>query len=574
MIRPLGHVLLGLILPAVLAAQQETMTRAIDLERRGNYAAAAEAYRAVLAVKPGDPAALLGLERALLPINRSAEILPQVRAALAANPSSGALYGVALRAWAAADEPDSMRAVAEGWARVAPGDEAPYREWGAAALARQDHVGAAAAYARGRERLRRPDALAAEIALLAIADGDYPTALREWLPTVRRLPGFRPTALASLALAPAPVRPELLQQLRRESDLVARRLEAELRARWGDPVGALETLEPLPADSAVAVEALRGLIEQLRPLPTRDGRETLGRALEALARRSPESQASRLRLEAAQAYSAAGDREAARRMLAGVADDRSAQGTVAAGAAATLVTVLVAEGELDEAARRLTEVEQSLPGDEVAALRRKIVEGWVQAGQLDQADSLLGADSTIDGIALAGKIRLYRGDLAGAIERFKVAGPYAGDRVEATKRTMLLGLLQPIEADSLPALGHAMLQLAQGDTTRALPELEQVAATLPPAKGGAELRLLAGRLAGATGKSDDAERLFLAAATPDAPATAPAAELALAELLLAQDRRADAIPRLEHLILTYPTSALVPQARRTLDAARGAVPRT
>jgi hypothetical protein len=31
---------------------------------------------------------------------------------------------------------------------------------------------------------------------------------------------------------------------------------------------------------------------------------------------------------------------------------------------------------------------------------------------------------------------------------------------------------------------------------------------------------------------------------------------------------------LEHLILTYPESALVPQARRTLDQARGAVPRT
>ena len=40
-----------------------------------------------------------------------------------------------LRAWAAAGKPDSMRAVAERWARLVPGDEAPYREWGAAALA-------------------------------------------------------------------------------------------------------------------------------------------------------------------------------------------------------------------------------------------------------------------------------------------------------------------------------------------------------------------------------------------------------------------------------------------------------
>ena len=71
-----------------------------------------------------------------------------------------------------------------------------------------------------------------------------------------------------------------------------------------------------------------------------------------------------------------------------------------------------------------------------------------------------------------------------------------------------------------------------------------------------------------------AERLLRAAAVPEAPGTAPAAELALAELLLSSQRPAEAVDQLEHLILTYPESALVPQARRKLDQARGAVPRT
>ena len=93
-------------------AQQATMPRAFELERRGNYEAAAAAYRELLAAKPGDVSAMLGLERVLLPLNRSAEILPEVRAALAARPTDPGLYGVALRAWAAADQPDSMRAVA------------------------------------------------------------------------------------------------------------------------------------------------------------------------------------------------------------------------------------------------------------------------------------------------------------------------------------------------------------------------------------------------------------------------------------------------------------------------------
>jgi hypothetical protein len=65
-----------------------------------------------------------------------------------------------------------------------------------------------------------------------------------------------------------------------------------------------------------------------------------------------------------------------------------------------------------------------------------------------------------------------------------------------------------------------------------------------------------------------------AAAAKDAPSTAPAAELALAELLISSRREAEAVEILEHLILTYSRSALVPQARRKLDEARGAVPKT
>ena len=76
--RGLGVVALALagFAPA-LRAQDPTMQRAFELERRGNYAAAADAYRSVLATRPGDPAPLLGLERVLLPMGRSAEIVGQ-----------------------------------------------------------------------------------------------------------------------------------------------------------------------------------------------------------------------------------------------------------------------------------------------------------------------------------------------------------------------------------------------------------------------------------------------------------------------------------------------------------------
>jgi len=157
---------------------------------------------------------------------------------------------------------------------------------------------------------------------------------------------------------------------------------------------------------------------------------------------------------------------------------------------------------------------------------------------------------------------------------FQAAGPYAGDRSEATQRTAMLALIQPLERDSMPELGNALLRLEQGDTVAAITGLERVAVRLALPEGGAELHLLAGRLASASGKTADAERLLLVALHKEAPSTAPAAALALAELLLSSRREAEAVTVLEDLILTYPRSALVPQARRKLDEARGAVPRT
>jgi thioredoxin-like negative regulator of GroEL len=296
--------------------------------------------------------------------------------------------------------------------------------------------------------------------------------------------------------------------------------------------------------------------------------------LEAIAARSPEPQASRMRLEAAQTYSAAGDLPAARRMLSGLAHDSAAAGSISSGAATTLVTVLIGDGKLEEAASRLDELQSTLPAEDYVDLRRRIALGWIRAGELGRADSVLAADSSIDGLALQGRIRLYRGDVAGAVEAFTAAGPYAGDRGEATRRTQLLALLQPIESDSIPALGEALWRLERGDTAAAVQGMEEVAGGLPLVKGGAELRLLAGSLAAASENAEAAERLFRSAATPDAPGTAPAAELALAELLLREKREKEAIASLEHLILTYPESALVPQARRVLDQARGGVPQT
>jgi tetratricopeptide (TPR) repeat protein len=551
------------------------MTRALDLERRGDYAAAIQVYRDLLKVRPADLSALLGLERSLLPLNRSDEMVPVIRAALASAPTSSAVHGIALRTWAALGQPDSVRRIAERWARIAPTEETPYREWGAAELGRQNRAGAKQAYLQGRAHLGRTDALAAELAQLALTEADYPSALREWLLATRKLPGYRATAVGALSQAPERARPELLRLLSAETDPSARRLEAELRARWGDPAGALRVvMAALPPDRVQAIAMLRSLLDQVRLMPSPEALQVQGHILEAVAERSPGLQASRLRLEAAQAYSAAGDRAGARRMLGGLAGDRSAPVSVSSDAAATLVGVLIDEGKLDEAEQRLQGLRPSVPADEYDRVRRKLVAARMRKGDLERADSMIAADSSVEGLALSGRVRLYQGDIRGAVERFKAAGPYSGDRAEATHRTALLALLQPLEVDSQPALGRALFRLEQGDTAEAVTALEHLGSEFPPQHGGAEVSLLAGRLLAATGKSAEAERLFRAAASQDAPATAPAAELALAELMMSDQRAGEAIEVLEHMILTYPQSALVPQARRKLDEARGAVPRT
>ena len=319
---------------------------------------------------------------------------------------------------------------------------------------------------------------------------------------------------------------------------------------------------------------IAAFVEQVRTLGTRDARRALGESLELLAERQSGAVVSRTRLEAARAYADAGAPAEAHRMLALIGDDRSASGDLAAQAVRTLLEVQIASGELSEAERTMAGQGERIPAEDRANLRRRLALAWMRKGELDRAGALVAEDSTVDGAALAGRLALLRGDLKGARSYFQQAGPYAGTRPEATDRTALLALIQPIEADSLPALGAALLAFERGDTVAAIAGLDRAAQGLEPKAGGAQIGLLAAQLSAARGQVTEAERRFKDVAATEVPATSPAAELDLARLLLTLKRPAEAMTQLEHLILTYPRSALVPQARRLMDEARGAIPST
>lgn len=564
----------ALLSPLPLAAQSDAMARALEQERRGNQAGAAAAYAEALRQDPGNLSALLGMERTLTPLGREAELAAPAEALLARDPSNAVAYSVAMRGWAAAQRLDSLASLAARWARVEPGSETPYREWGSILLGRRDASGARKAYFAGRRALGDSTALAGEIALIAAATGSWDEAAREWARSIERYPGYRTSARTALSRAPSGEQAEVLRELLRGTP-TARRLAAELQVQWGEPAAAVSVLlAALPANREEAATALRQFLEAARAVDGTEAAQARGVALEQLAVRLDGTTASRARLEAARAYADGGDPAAARRMLAQLATDPAAPPDMAASASATLVTVLLREGKVPDAEQQLAQLRPTLGEDAASRLTLLVVDGYLHAGQLDRAEGALAADSSVDAMARRGLIRLYRGDLAGAGKALAEAGPFTGSREEATARTALLALIQPIQTDTLPALGAALLTLARGDSLGAVAALVQVAGGLPAQGGGASLRLLAGRIEAAAGRQEAAEQLLRAAADSSAPATAPAAELELARLLLSLGRTQEAEGQLEHLILAWPGSAAVPEARRLLDAARGGVPET
>lgn len=573
----LAGVLILTLVSATAAAGQaqrpapDPMARAFDLERRGQHAAAADAYRSVLAGNPIDLGALLGLERALVPAAKLPGMLPELRRALSGGAPSGALYALGVRVYTAAALPDSARGMVERWVVVEPRSEAPYQEWGSAALGARDRALAKTAYRLGRTRLGGT-ALAGELAQLATIESDFPTAVTEWLAAVAGTPGYRSAAVSMLAQVPVSGRPGVLRELEKARSATAERIAAALTIRWGDPVGGIRRLErAMPVLGDQAVESLQDALDDVRSGAGREAGMAKGIGLELLGTKVP-TQATRYWLESAQAYADAGDQGSARRMLSKLAADPKASPTMAASATSTLVAVLVGEGKMEEATRQFGQLKGVLSEDERASLQIRVAEGWIRAGKLDRAELLVAKDSTVEGLAVRGRIRLYLGDLGRAAELLRAAGPFAGARDASVSRTVALALIQVVDDDSLPGLGTALLKLEQRDSVAAGRELEAVAATLPPDRGGAEVLLLAGRVQAAAGGQSGAEAVFRRVADLKIAASAAAAGYELARILVATDRKPAAIGTLEDLLVAYPTSAVAPQARRLLDVAKGAIP--
>jgi tetratricopeptide (TPR) repeat protein len=566
------------------SAPAQAIGQGFELERAGRYQQAAAVYFRTLRGDPTSVAALLGLERVLPSLHRLPELLPPVQRAMAASPRHAGLRALLLRTYVALNEPDSARAVALRWATDQPRDEGPYREWAIALGDARRPDEARQVFLAGRRALGRPDAFGIELGELLQRLGDWEGAAREWAAALPAAPAQLPNAARSLGDAPNEQRERIVRAIlgggKGEPAPLARRLAAELLLDWGQPEQAWTVFAPTVATpSPDAARALRRFADLASARSTNDAHRVRALALERYAEMVPEPLAGRARADAARAFLAAGERAAARGVLERVAADPSAPPEARGLAQGALVAALIDEGRLAEARERLA-TDERLSGDDRAALRLRLARAWVVRGDFDLADSALAGDSSVDALATAGWIALYRGRLAAAQALFRQAGPYAGERRDATERTAMLALLQQVRLDPFPELGGALLTLTRGDSVTAVQSLRRAAGRLKTGGGGggaAHVLLLAARVAARLDSTQQRIALGLfdeIVRADENGAAAPAAELEWARLLLRRQDTAEAIAHLERLILSYPESAVVPEARRELERAKGAIPKS
>src|SRR6185436_6762504 len=197
-----------------------------------------------------------------------------------------------------------------------------------------------------------------------------------------------------------------------------------------------------------------------------------------------------------------------------------------------------------------------------ATLARSIAFGWVRIGDMGRArGALTVAGPDADSSDAAGWLALYAGDIKTA-RRLLRSGADASPEL-----ALALSLISRVKVDSSVALGQAFLTLARADTGRAALALVESSERLPEVAS--LLLYTAGQLRASIGDDAQAKTLWRRVVEQYASsAEAPAAELEWARALRRGGNPSEASQRLEHLILTYPQSALIPQARRDLELVR------
>lgn len=555
LLRATTLVVLAVATPALARAQAQNqiIQKAVDLENAGKWRDAIAAWRAVIA----DGAAgqgVLGLERVFTQLAQDDSVLPAIDSLLAKTPADRTLRGSQLRVLRALGRDKEARAAFDSWVALMPRDPTPYREF-AGQLLFDGRVAAADTILQLASRdLGSTAELRIEVAQLRAGLGLWTEAAVAWRDALTKESYLESAAVYSLQPAPAARRDSMRAVLgAMPSPAAVRKTLGTLELNWGSAREGWRVLSTLaPADSAwdswndFAQDAER----YAAWLPARD-------ALMAMNQLRPNPT---IAIRAANASLSGGDPAAALPLLA-VAKEKLQPFAFRLQVLPLQVRALSQLGRATEAEALVNANTEFLDVNVRKAFARQLAWGWIRAGQPEKARAAIGGASGDDEDEVTAWLALYDGDLA-------KARPGLRHPTEATAEVVTaMALLGRTKADTSRLIGSAFLALARGDSVQAAVRFEKASDELSDAAP--LLLMLAARINSA--RRQDAAAIVLWQKIVSRHGTAPEAAEADLEWARTLRRKGDvsgAVERLEHLILTYPQSALVPQARRELDAVR------
>lgn len=534
-------------------AQNQLIQKAVDFENAGKWRDAIAAWRAVI-VEGAAGQGVLGLERVFTQLAQEDSVMPAIDSLIAKTPSDRTLRGSQLRVLRALGRDKDARVAFDEWVRLVPRDPTPYREF-AGQLLFDGRVAAADTILQLASRdLGSTAELRIEVAQLRAALGLWTEAAVAWRDALTKESYLESAAVYSLQPAPPARRDSVRAVLgAMPSPPSVRKTLGTLELNWGSAREGWRVLATLaPADSAwdswndfaqdaerlaawIAARDALSAMNQLRPNPA-------------------------IAIRAANASLSGGDPAAALPLLA-AAKEKLQPFAFRLQVLPLQVRALSQLGRAAEAEALLNANAEFLDTGVRKAYARQLAWGWIRAGQPDKARAAIGGATGDDEDEVTAWLALYDGDLARARPGLRRPAEATAEVVTA------MALLGRTKADSSRAVGSAFLALARGDSVQAAVRFERAADELSDAAP--LLLMLAARINSA--RRQDAAAIVLWQKIVSRHGTAPEAAEADLEWARTLRRKGDvtgAVERLEHLILSYPQSALVPQARRELDAVR------
>ncbi len=587
----------GLNPVTTIADTTDPLGIALTAEDKGELKRAASAYREVLqrALVPGasegDRVALslLGLERVWAEAGARDSILPVVQRVVMLRPSDPVARGIQLRTLINLGRAEEARLAFSAWRRAAGNDGAPFREYSRLLLAAGRAQAADSVLGDAGRLLGAGGMLSGEVAQLHVALGRWDAAAVAFRESLASQPYLETAALFALQRAPAPTRDSIRTVLNAPPvSLLPRRLLSSLELAWGEPRRAWVALSSVRADdsTSAAWRAFGEEAEFMQVWPV--ARDAWVAVFERRGDLEAQQHAAQTALnagDAAMALSLA-TRQAPPAGITNPLVRPSGKGETAKvdptrDAVTRMRTLLPIEiaalgelGRAKDAQARLDASVSQLDEPARAAMARPLVTAWLRAGDLERARAAVKGSDLAEDDETAGWLALYEGDLATARKRLVRADTKRGPLVDA------LGLLARTRVQQSPSLGLAFLALAQRDSAVASARFVALADSLGEAAP--VLLALASRIEaakaikGANSKQPVPPKALalwdrIVAQYPKSP-EAPEALLASARAFRDAADTTAAVTRFETLLIDYPESALLPQARRDLERLRGQVP--